>query len=459
MVWNKSWIGSSLAAGVSADGTNWTLAADILVETNIFTAEFDDFGWYKPSIIVQNGNPLTFSLYVGTANNWSGATVTNDWPYWRIAKLSTQLTEVQVAGGGGSGGGAAGIDLSMTNMPPYSEGTNFFIDFSWPAQVWQATNFALRFSTNWASGSTGRVANIFLPPTNITRRIYVYDAATNWQTAGLNTSTILAANQGAIIRASAFGQNESNVVVTYIAGRSVSTPGETFFNPLGIPGLTLWLDAGRGLWKDVAGTSPVTANGDVIQRWDDQSGNGNFVTNYTSNTTWNEFGGPNVTPSVAFPGSTIAANLFRSSSSNLLSAPVWIFFTSIRNVTNAAVGLFDSKRLGSVNGRIRFSTTTGTLQAVSPTILSAGQFLTPNFNLITVKFNGATSEIRTNGVVANTGDTGANDMYGFAIGAAGDGTGAGMNGKVVEVMVYTANLTAQNVDDVENYLRDKYSLY
>jgi hypothetical protein len=47
------------------------------------------------------------------------------------------------------------------------------------------------------------------------------------------------------------------------------------------PNKVLWLKSWTGLWQDTGATTAATANGDPIARWDDQSGNGNNVTQST----------------------------------------------------------------------------------------------------------------------------------------------------------------------------------
>ena len=59
--------------------------------------------------------------------------------------------------------------------------------------------------------------------------------------------------------------------------------GATAFKPSDIAGLQLWLDATTGLFDATSGGSAVTTDGSAVARWEDQSGNGNHVTQTTSN--------------------------------------------------------------------------------------------------------------------------------------------------------------------------------
>lgn len=54
------------------------------------------------------------------------------------------------------------------------------------------------------------------------------------------------------------------------------------FNPSKISGLQLWLKADTGLFQNSNGTTAVTADGDPIGYWADQSGNSNHATIATS---------------------------------------------------------------------------------------------------------------------------------------------------------------------------------
>jgi hypothetical protein len=60
--------------------------------------------------------------------------------------------------------------------------------------------------------------------------------------------------------------------------------GSSSFSPLSIPGLALWLDASDAstLFQASDGTTPATADGDVVGYWGDKSGSGRHVTQGTT---------------------------------------------------------------------------------------------------------------------------------------------------------------------------------
>ena len=84
--------------------------------------------------------------------------------------------------------------------------------------------------------------------------------------------------------------------------------------------------------------------------------------------------------------------------------------------------------------------------------------MTLNFCLVSFKANGVSSLIRTNGVQAVAGDIGSNNPFGFCIGAT-SGSAVPFGGNLAEVLIYSSNLTAQNISDIELYLNTKYSIF
>jgi len=86
--------------------------------------------------------------------------------------------------------------------------------------------------------------------------------------------------------------------------RSINGVGGSIFSPSTLSPLA-WYDPSytAGLWKDTAGTSPVTADGDAVARIDDRSGNGRHMLQSTlanrplwktsGGLSWLEFDGSN----------------------------------------------------------------------------------------------------------------------------------------------------------------------
>ncbi len=399
------------------------------------------------------GSGVTNAVSNVSSNNTTVSSTATNIHFWASQSTSLSVTNrdsgnVDIVYGTPSGGSTVGIDYQEQDVTAYANGTNFLIDFSIPSQRWYGTNFALRYSTNWPNNSTSRVVNIFIPPTNFTRRVWVYDAATNWQTAGLNTATLLSANQGAIIRANIFTQGETNVFATVVTGQSVSSGWENFFNPLGIPGLVLWLDAGRGLWQDTAATIAVTNNGNSIRRWDDQSGTGNFITNSGSANTWVQFGAPNSNPAVSF---NTSPSWYKTSLSNAITQPFSYFVVYARSVTNTAQTLIDTKNSSGNVGTLGI-TAAGSYSVGS---LAINGTLTINYQLIDTLENSTSSSITTNSVLMTSGNAGVTAPIGFTIGATGV-PNVLFTGKIAEILVYNTILTSQNRTDIRNYLTTKY---
>jgi hypothetical protein len=89
------------------------------------------------------------------------------------------------------------------------------------------------------------------------------------------------------------------VVNCYLIAPAVFNPATLFSG--GVAGAFYDISDINTLWKDTAGTTPVTADGDIVKRVDDKSGNGNHLTEATNGPAykvsgavkWLEFDGSN----------------------------------------------------------------------------------------------------------------------------------------------------------------------
>lgn len=350
----------------------------------------------------------------------------------------------------GTGGGA---EFMLLVNEPTDNGTNFVIDMNSPASILQATGgIALRGSFDWpGNANTTRCTIVYVAPTNYSRQVFVYDAATNWNLAGLGSPYTLPGGTAAWLRACIFGQGETNIVATFTTGSAVASGGETYFNPNGVPGLVLWLDAARNIFAFTNGTGTV-ANGGVLQYWGDLSGNGNNVTNRLSTDIWNQFGAPNSLPCVQFLGSATASNLrslpFPMATGN------WTFlvYTTPGNSAGAVLDGLAIQTLETALVVANWQFIPGATFATA-TSLGAGS----DWVLVSTHFNGANSVCRTNGVQAVTVAAANSTPSGFTVGDRG-GLGSPLNGKIAEILVYNAALSSLNMSNIENYLMTKYSI-
>ena len=262
------------------------------------------------------------------------------------------------------------------------------------------------------------------------------------------------------------------------------------FSPSSISGLTLWLKPDAGLFKDLAGTSPVTADNDVVQMWADQSGHGN---NFVPDTDpyWAGRFGPAAIPSlnaVYFDGSS----KLKSTVLNGRNPPTDVDFTVIVAWhvvdlnSSLAFNKYGNVQMGAKNGYAAF------LQGGYDYTQESGDFASGKGGPA-LTYN--TSIVQTLVGVKSTNFDGNNhicDVYGYVNGTSagsiinassgqpwmsgfdsGSGNGPvdsthpiwlGFNGFstsncwVHEVLFYNKALSSTERTNVENYLKAKYSI-
>ena len=252
----------------------------------------------------------------------------------------------------------------------------------------------------------------------------------------------------------------------YITGAAQNGPGGVGTTD-GASHLKLWLRSDKGVYSD-AGTTPA-ANGQQVQQWNDQSGNGTHALQNTAvnrpvfNTT-----GFNGLPALDF-----------SITAKFLSAAIDISPSSLPNITILVVSSYTAFPLGATpysklwghddgafdrtvgfdpranpgpfayftgSGVGDFAFSTGTPSPGDPFISTS--IYTPT------TFNGYLQG--TNGAASNSVSNGSGSPQ-FTIGALNNAGIEPWSGNIVELIIYDTTLSASQRINVENYLSAKYN--
>ncbi len=262
-------------------------------------------------------------------------------------------------------------------------------------------------------------------------------------------------------------------VESYLINKyDLNNPGNAVCGPV------LWLKADAEVYTD-AGTTLAT-DGQSVQQWNDQSGNGNHV---TQTTTINKpaFKSPDATarPAIYFDGVNRKVFLNNTVSDLVTAGTARTVFVVARRDCNAHAGgvlggtLFTFRRGGLINtltyGANSYGTPvyiysdnngvgnnnasiTGTAidSAFSPTVVTykipaAGSQVQCNLNGVAQTVNQGAGSVTT-----ETGTTG------FTVGDREDQVDLDWSGWIYEVIVYNRALAADEITQVENYLKSKY---
>ena len=356
----------------------------------------------------------------------------------------------------GVGGFTNSIEIAMTNLVSYSNGTNFALDFNWPAQTIQATgDIVFNYSTNLSLSSTSRVATVYVPPSPLLRKVFFSSSATNWQTSPYKISAI-PTGYGARLNFQCFGLGDSNITCNAFISATLCTSNTTAsFCPTNIGGVKLWLDASTGVYYDEFLTIPAF-DGAKIRGWKDISGFTLGVTNGATDAQLFYRGpssAPNNIPCInVLPGTTWLDSPTLSS----IPQPMWVFIMFYgRGGDNAQVDAPGS----STRIACFCSETSKNICQLYCTGASNIHF-TPgdqvSWRLFTFGANGASSVIRTNGVQAVTGNPGNASITGFRVAADFNNTASISDNYIAEIVVCQSNLTSLQVTNFENYFLTKY---
>jgi hypothetical protein len=237
------------------------------------------------------------------------------------------------------------------------------------------------------------------------------------------------------------------------------------FDPSSVSGLKLWLDATRGLFDATTGGSAVTTDGTSVARWEDQSGNGNHVTQATSGQR------PELKTSIQNGRDVIrfvAANLdFLRASSTVISGTTGrTIFMVVKATSTGQVGIagfgggaatgqtFDITpeiRVRMV-GRQDFNLSMGTTAFRILTIGCPSSALFPDVY-------GYLDGVAMSGTPTSpTAAVNTTTTVGFTVGRAAQGGVAECGGDYCEILAYDQNLATADRESVERYLADKWGV-
>lgn len=370
-------------------------------------------------------------------------------------------TNLQISANSGGGGGASGSDLLMTNLTSYANGTNFYIDFSFPAATVLSTgDIAFNYSTNWGLASTSRVCNVYIPATNIFRRILFLTQATNWHD---NARTIVAVpcGYGAKLQVQLFGVGETNVA--YTPAIDAAPTGTNWiaagFNPTNSQGgCVAWWEASQQLFQDEYAQTPIV-EGVGVRSWGDVANVAGRATN-SAVSIFNYWNNPNNSPgnipSINFVPSGVAYLV----TSNFTDIPQvnWAFMMIYGRGSSLICldGLSEGHRFAcqfSESPAIPMAVYSGSSVTATP---GAGQI---QWRLFAFSQNTTTSVMRTNGVQAATGNSGTQAPGRWTIGSDYNLSTEVGNYRIAEIIIYHTNMTLVQLTNVESYFRTKYKTW
>lgn len=237
------------------------------------------------------------------------------------------------------------------------------------------------------------------------------------------------------------------------------------FDPSSVSGLKVWLDATKGLFDATTGGSAVTTDGTSVARWEDQSGNGNHVTQATSGQR------PELKTNIQ-NGRDILR--FVAANSDLLRASS----TVISGTTARTIFMVVKETSGQANGIVGFGggAATGTSFDITPEIrvrmigrqdfnLAMG---TTAFRILTIgcpasalfpDIYGYLDGVAMSGTPTSpTAAVNTATTVGFTVGRAAQGGLGHVSGDFCEILAYDQNLSTANRQSVERYLADKWGI-
>lgn len=250
-----------------------------------------------------------------------------------------------------------------------------------------------------------------------------------------------------------YPHNITDIVLKVPRRIRVRHVSEGSFSPSDISGLSLWLKADAG----------VTLNGATVSAWADQSGNGRNVSQGTagSQPTYNATGLSSL-PTLDFDGGDYLDNtttdlgtadsartIFIVGEADSVGGPIVVYR---RSVAYLSVMIFEF-------GGVHYISSDGLTAPSNTSVNSHAERTDPFYSVHRYTGTGNAPSFRINGA-EKTYSTGVQTTEGGATGfEIGHNSNAQFwSGLISEILVYDSALSAGDIEDVEGYLADKYSL-
>lgn len=232
------------------------------------------------------------------------------------------------------------------------------------------------------------------------------------------------------------------------------------FLPSDIAGLKLWLDAGQGIFAN------------SVSLWTDQSGNGNTPTQaFIADQPLRVLAALNGEPVVRFDGSTEELNNSAADLVNNLSAYTYFIVYNpdqttanqfllnvssnlIRKITHQIFSNQIFIYTGIGNADLGQEASTNTSAIIDEVIYDGG--LSGNSNRLKYFQNGI--QVVFDAFAGTIPASLANSETGFSVGGRNTPSGH-YDGDIAEVLVYDTALSGVNLQQVRDYLNDKYAIF
>ena len=217
------------------------------------------------------------------------------------------------------------------------------------------------------------------------------------------------------------------------------------------PNQPLNIDTSCQVWLDGNDADTFTLDGTYVDQWDDKSGFGRDVSNGNADVTRPTY--DSATGRVTF---TAANNTFLQSAAfaSALSQPNIVFIVYKKTGSLSSIEIIFDGIGGSE--RHTFSTVSSFFKFGAGTSI-AGTATNANDNIHIALFNEASSEYWINGISVASGNAGDDNLSGVILGATYN-FGGDADAEIMEVIVYSADISNADRDKITGYLADKWDI-